>query len=1388
MADTKSIEAILSARDKNFTSTMNRAMGSVSRLGKSVAKGVGFGSMMAVGQKAVSVVGNGVRSLVRDMDQTNAAWTTFTSNMKAAGHSTGEIKKATAEMKDFASKSIYYSSDMASTYAQLDAVGTKNTANLVKGFGAVASAAENPTQAMKSMSQQATQMAAKPTVAWQDFKIMMEQTPAGIAQVAKQMGMTTKELVASVQDGSVKTQDFFNAISKIGGNANHQLMKNATHYKTIGEAISGTSGFLMTKLAPAWSIVSKEAIKALGGIQGKISKIDSKVIEKKVSAGIDKAKEIFKEAKPIIKAFGTTMMGTGKAVMVALPYLAKIAPVLAPALVAFKGFQKVSGIVNSIKGIASGGKLLARFNKDSNDMIAIMQKAQLGSSGATGAFGSLKTALSGLISPAGAATAGFIALLGAIGAFQGHMAKIPGTWQNAKNASDKASSSLRETTKSYNELKTAAKEQMTQGLSETAHVQSLKKELDGLVDANGRVKKGYGQRAAAIANAISKATGIELKYTDGIVLGYEKAGNAIDKYIEKKRAQLRLEAGESTYKKAMEGQMKAQEAMNKAQKEMKNANKNLLSGDLGASNKYQKALADYKKYSKDMMLQEAAMAEYEKGHYAEAERILTEHTLKKNQQRQLDAQQKKAQDEAALQQQIAQNEKIAQSMGQGLNVEQALSQMITKANQKGIEVPKAVANGIRTGQYELPTTINGMSTLVKFDALAQKAQKAGVQIPQSVKSGVQSGSYAVPASINQLNALIKYDKMRASAQKAGVQIPEKIKNGIASGKMKPTEAVKAMNALVVNKTKEGTKKAGAEGKKVGSEYSKGAKSGGSKAASTAGTITKSVVSKLKGGASQAASAGRMISAGFAQGMNAAASAAEAAAERIVAAAHRAAEAKAQIGSPSKLFAKTGRWIALGLAKGIVDNSKAAKKAGTTIIHSAFSSMQDAVGKWSYTDLGTTNVEFNKAGESAYKAWEEGFANASEKARDKVSDKVYIKLNKRANKYQKKSKQYEKKANKYSNKASKGGGDKKKYKALAKKYTKLANKYSNKSNSIKTMTDTLVSQFESAYNSMTDKAKSAAQEQINAINAKYDQLYSDLKQKRDNFYSKLAGYESLFSKESSAAYDTYGFSVNGSAAGKIINFDEQTKQIKQYKQNLDALKKAGVSSAYLEEIAQSQSLSDGLALTNQLMAEGMNKAKAYGRSYETMINTANSLSSQWYKSDFEAIQKGYSADIAKVEADLKTQLDGIAKNTMNGFVYAINREIKRGTLGKAGKKAAKQIIKSLKKTLGIKSPSKVTAEIGMYTGKGMVKGLEKSEGMINRAMDNIVRIPTVRVPEMKSAVGAELSSDYRYGASLSGEIVIVTTLDGKVVAETTAPFTEEILNRRQKRENRKIGRL
>lgn len=188
MAESYSVQAVLSAEDKGFTSGMKSAGAAVTSLGQKLKSGIGFGAMMAIGNKAVSVVTSGLSEIVGGLNESSAAWKTFEGNMSMNGHSKKEIARTKKELQKFAEQTIYSSSDMASTYAQLDAVGTKSTTKLVKGFGGLAAAAENPQQAMKTLSQQATQMAAKPKIQWEDFKLMLDQTPAGIAAVAKNNG------------------------------------------------------------------------------------------------------------------------------------------------------------------------------------------------------------------------------------------------------------------------------------------------------------------------------------------------------------------------------------------------------------------------------------------------------------------------------------------------------------------------------------------------------------------------------------------------------------------------------------------------------------------------------------------------------------------------------------------------------------------------------------------------------------------------------------------------------------------------------------------------------------------------------------------------------------------------------------------------------------------------------------------------------------------------------------------------------------------------------------------------------------------------------------------------------------------------------------------------
>ena len=228
-----------------------------------------IGSALTTG---IGTITSGIREMASELNSSQKAWKTFEGNLQAFGRSAEEIKAAKTEMQDFATKTIYSASDMASTYSQLDAVGTKNVGSLVKAFGGLAASAENPAQAMKSLSTQATQMASKPKIAWMDFKIMMEQAPAGMAAVAKEMGMSTADLVKAVQDGKVKTEDFFDALNRAGNSDAFQKM--ATEFKTVDQAIDGAKESLSNKLMPAFEKLNKFGIKAVNAVSDALEKIN----------------------------------------------------------------------------------------------------------------------------------------------------------------------------------------------------------------------------------------------------------------------------------------------------------------------------------------------------------------------------------------------------------------------------------------------------------------------------------------------------------------------------------------------------------------------------------------------------------------------------------------------------------------------------------------------------------------------------------------------------------------------------------------------------------------------------------------------------------------------------------------------------------------------------------------------------------------------------------------------------------------------------------------------------------------------------------------------------------------------------------------------------------
>ena len=158
MAESYSVKAVLSAYDKGFTSAMKNATKSTDTLGQKLKSGLSFGLITGAGQKAFGMLSSGVSGLISDIADANSSWKTFAGNMKILGKGEKEIESVKKELQDFAAKTVYSAADMSATYSQLAAVGVKNTDKLVKGFGGLAAASENPKQAMKTLSQQATRL------------------------------------------------------------------------------------------------------------------------------------------------------------------------------------------------------------------------------------------------------------------------------------------------------------------------------------------------------------------------------------------------------------------------------------------------------------------------------------------------------------------------------------------------------------------------------------------------------------------------------------------------------------------------------------------------------------------------------------------------------------------------------------------------------------------------------------------------------------------------------------------------------------------------------------------------------------------------------------------------------------------------------------------------------------------------------------------------------------------------------------------------------------------------------------------------------------------------------------------------------------------------------
>ncbi len=135
--------------------------------------------------------------------------------------------------------------------------------------------------------------------------------------------------------------------------------------------------------------------------------------------------------------------------------------------------------------------------------------------------------------------------------------------------SQRATEKAREQAEAYDKLKESQEEQISSDLAQISNLKLLSDELEGLANANGRVDESNQKRASFILNELNEAMGTEYKLVDGQIQKYADLCTSIDTYLQKKQAQVFLDAAEERYNTAITS---ISEARKQSQNDLYNMN------------------------------------------------------------------------------------------------------------------------------------------------------------------------------------------------------------------------------------------------------------------------------------------------------------------------------------------------------------------------------------------------------------------------------------------------------------------------------------------------------------------------------------------------------------------------------------------------------------------------------------------------------------------------------------------------------------------------------------------------------------------------------------------------------------------------------------------------
>ena len=454
---------------------------------KNIVAGLGITKLIA---KGIDVIKNSLDGAISRFDIMN----NFPKVMENLGVSAKESEKAIKELSDGITGLPTTLDDAALAVEKFTSANSdveKSTKIFLAANDAIVAGGASA-DIQKNAMEQLSQAYAKGKPDMMEWRSLQTAMPGQLKQVATAMGYAGGNVAALGEDlrkGNVPMDKFMDTIVRLD-------KEGLPGFKSFADQAQDSVGGIGTSMTNAKTAVVR-------GVTNMITAINKGMKKAKMGSIAENISKLGKKAEEVLKDIGR--------------YIARIP------------FQKVISAIKKLIPLIGG--LVA-------GMIAYNAALKV-----MAAINAAKTIMS-MINPIGLAVAAVGGLIGAI-------VLLAQEQKNHKTQTEKNIEALDNYKTAMSEASDARQEYLDENMGEVSHYQELYNELESIVDINGKVKKGYEERAQFIVTTLNDALGTEMKITDGVVQNYDKMKNAIQEVIDKKRAQVFLDAHEKEYNEAL---------------------------------------------------------------------------------------------------------------------------------------------------------------------------------------------------------------------------------------------------------------------------------------------------------------------------------------------------------------------------------------------------------------------------------------------------------------------------------------------------------------------------------------------------------------------------------------------------------------------------------------------------------------------------------------------------------------------------------------------------------------------------------------------------------------------------------------------------------------------